>query len=72
MRSIRLIFLAIGTVLAFGLFAPTALAQNNSNPAAVLPGNPAVAPTTVVAAPPANSNPLHLTIGLEGKQGPAT
>ncbi len=72
MRNLRFIFLALATILALGLLAPGAMAQSNPNPTSVLPGNPGAAPTapaTTAATAPANSNPLHLTIGLEGKQG---
>ena len=69
MKGLRLIFSTIGVVLAFGLFAPIGLAQDNLSPAAtVIPGG-MPAPTTSAAAIPAKSDPLHLTIGLEGKQG---
>jgi len=67
MKRARFIFLALATMLAFGFFASVATAQSNANPATVLPGAPGAAPTTPAA--PGNSNPLHLTIGLEGKQG---
>jgi len=72
MKRTRFIFLTLATMLAFGFFAPVATAQSNANPATVLPGAPGAAPTTPAAnasAAPGNSNPLHLTIGLEGKQG---
>jgi flagellar biosynthesis protein FliP len=69
MKSVRFIITALWTVLAFGLFAPIGLAQVNNPPSAtVTPGGmPAAAvPATTT---PAKTDPLHLTIGLEGKQG---
>ena len=69
MKSVRFIIAALWTVLAFGLFAPIGLAQVNNPPSAtVTPGGmpAATAPATTAAAKP---DPLHLTIGLEGKQG---
>ena len=66
MKSFRLFFAGLGAIIAFGLFAPIGLAQENPNPAAtVTPGGMPPAP----AAAPAKPDPLHLTIGLEGKQG---
>ncbi len=67
MKSFRLFFAGLGAIIAFGLFAPIGLAQENPNPSAtVTPGGMPPAPA---AAAPAKPDPLHLTIGLEGKQG---
>ncbi len=73
MKGLRIIFGALFAILAFGLFAPTGLAQVNNPPSAtVTPGGMPTAPTpapSTGAAAPAKNEPLHLTIGLEGKQG---
>ena len=71
MKSMRIIFGALFAILAFGLFAPTGLAQVNNPPSAtVTPGGMPASPAPAAgAAAPATNQPLHLTIGLEGKQG---
>ena len=72
MKGIRFILGMLGAVLAFGLFAPTGLAQVNNPPSATItPGGMPTAsiPATPAAAAPGKADPLHLTIGLEGKQG---
>jgi flagellar biosynthetic protein FliP len=69
MKNLRFLFSAIFTTIAFGLFAPVGLAQQNpSASATVVPGG---MPATIAPATPATgkADPLHLTIGLEGKQG---
>lgn len=73
MKGIRYILSALFAILAFGLFAPTGMAQANNPPSATvtpggMPAAPAPSPATAAAAP-AGNQPLHLTIGLEGKQG---
>lgn len=73
MKGIRYILSALFAILAFGLFAPTGMAQANNPPSAtVTPGGMPVAPApspATAATAPAGNQPLHLTIGLEGKQG---
>jgi flagellar biosynthetic protein FliP len=73
MKGMRIIFGALFAILAFGLFAPTGLAQVNNPPSAtVTPGGMPAAPASAPASGAAASTtgqPLHLTIGLEGKQG---
>ena len=71
MKSMRIIFGALFAILAFGLFAPTGLAQVNNPPSAtVTPGGMPASPAPAAGATaPATNQPLHLTIGLEGKQG---
>jgi flagellar biosynthesis protein FliP len=69
MKSLRLFLLSCFSILAFGLFAPISLAQENTAASATISpgGMPAVsAPAVPVAG---KTDPLHLTIGLEGKQG---
>jgi flagellar biosynthetic protein FliP len=72
MKGIRFILGILGAMLAFGLFAPTGLAQLNNPPSATItPGGMPTAPLPALpaAAAPGKADPLHLTIGLEGKQG---
>lgn len=70
MKGLRFILAGLFAVMAFGLFAPAGLAQQNANPAATItPSGMPTAPATAAAATPGKPDPLHLTIGLEGKQG---
>ena len=74
MKNLRDILGVIGLVIAFGAFAPAGLAQENSaaTPIIIPGGMPAtIAPVTAAHAAPAaaKTDPLHLTIGLDGKQG---
>jgi len=74
MKGIRLLISLVWTILAFGLFAPAGLGQETPAASSTvtpggmpLPATPAANATTPAAPPKAD--PLHLTIGLEGRQG---
>ena len=65
MKHLRWLILSLVGLTAFGLSAPIAAAQVTAN------GSTAVIPSgvTTPAAVAAPATPMHLTIGLEGKQG---
>ena len=77
MKTFRTILGLIGLVIAFGVFAPVALAQGNAVEApAIIPGGMPVATAPATTSAPSlvpstitKADPLHLTIGLDGKQG---
>ncbi len=69
MKLCRLIFAVVLAVMECGSFAPMSLGQQNPSATPIVtPGGMPVSPAPATPAA-TKGDPLHLTIGLEGKQG---
>ena len=68
MKRFRQIFLGVTAFLVLGVFAPLGRAQQSGTSTTIMPAGMPTAATPATSAAAPKTDPLHLTIGLEGTQ----